>query len=145
MLVYNCVFVKALMSWGRSRFMGATYGEFVKWWILGLGVSATAFSFQGNAAKTIVSSDECGELLAAQASTLPLPKTVTGRVGFFADYYKRGESSPSESIAYGPVNSFFPTISMYKSLVVFDALQRVDQKRLALNQKFTVVKWNDSA
>lgn len=132
------------VSWGRSQFMGATYGEFMKWWVLGLGISVTAFSFHGSAAQNIVSSDVCGELLPAQTSTLPLPKTVTGRIGFFADYYKKGESSPSQSIAYGSVNTFFPTISMYKSLVVFDALQKVDQKRLALNQKFITTPQNQS-
>jgi beta-lactamase class A len=124
--------------------MGATYGEFMKWWVLGLGISVTMFSFHSNAAQNFVSSDLCGELLEAQVSTLPLPKTVTGRVGFFADYYKKGESSPSQSIAYGPVNAFFPTISMYKSLVVFDALEKVDQKRLSLNQKFITTPQNQS-
>ena len=115
-----------------------------KWCFLIFVVSTPIFSLYSSAAQSLVSSDVCGELLPAQTSTLPLPKSVTGRVGFFADYYKKGESSPSQSIAYGTVNTFFPTISMYKSLVVFDALQKVDQKRLALNQKFVTTPQNQS-
>jgi beta-lactamase class A len=115
-----------------------------KFFTLFVCVSTVTFSLYSNAAQNLVTSDLCGELLEAQVSTFPLPKTVTGRVGFFADYYKKGESSPSKSIAYGPVNAFFPTISMYKSLVVFDALKKVDQKRLSLTQKFTTTPQNQS-
>jgi beta-lactamase class A len=96
------------------------------------------------ATRSLIVSDTCGVADASQNVFYVLPQIVTGRVGFFANYFKEGELSPSKSISLGPVNSFFPTISMYKSLVAYTALKKVDRNEFTLSQKFITTPQNQS-
>ncbi|WP_309570189.1 serine hydrolase [Deinococcus sp.] len=86
----------------------------------------------------------CGETVSPTLTASALPRSVTGRVAFYAAEYEPSTLRVLSSIGLGALNEVYAVASTYKPLVVELALRDVDTGRLKLNTVFTTTAANRS-
>jgi len=107
-------------------------------------VALTVLSVGAQSNSRAVPPSSCGLERPATRVTKPLPAVVSGRVGFYAARFRNGSMIPGSARSVEPSNALFPTASMYKSLVVFKALEFVDQGKLRLETAVATTAGNRS-